>query len=167
MSRSFWFLASLALLLSVVAWWRSPGLVLEGVRRAGNSLTQIGPQFAMGLLLGGMFSVVLPREWLATYVGEKTGWVGLLLATVAGMVSVGGPVVVFPIAAAFWKMGAGVGPMVAYLSAWGLLGIQRTFVFEMPILGWRFVVLRYTVCVIAPPLLGWLCAWVERRWWSL
>ena len=41
----------------------------------------------------------------------------------------------FPVIASLYKVGVGVGPLVAYLSAWSLFGLQRIIMWEIPFLG--------------------------------
>ena len=41
----------------------------------------------------------------------------------------------FPVIASLFKMGVGIGPLVAYLSAWSLFGLQRVIMWEIPFLG--------------------------------
>jgi uncharacterized membrane protein YraQ (UPF0718 family) len=45
----------------------------------------------------------------------------------------------FPFMASFGKMGVGVGPLVAYLTAWSLYGLQRIIMWEIPFLGAKIV----------------------------
>jgi uncharacterized membrane protein YraQ (UPF0718 family) len=44
----------------------------------------------------------------------------------------------FPVIASLFKMGVGIGPLVAYLSAWSLFGLQRVIMWEIPFLGPRW-----------------------------
>ena len=44
--------------------------------------------------------------------------------------------------------------MVAFLAAWALLAVHRLVAWEIPILGWRFALVRYAVCIALPVLAG-------------
>ncbi len=63
----------------------------------------------------------------------------------------------FPVIASLFKMGVGVGPLVAYLTAWSLFGLQRIIMWEIPFLGAKVVLLRVSVSIFFPFITGWLC----------
>jgi hypothetical protein len=61
-------------------------------------------------------------------------------------------------------MGVGVGPLVAYLTAWSLFGLQRIIMWEIPFLGVQVVAIRVAVSLVFPFVAGWLC---ESLWTKL
>ena len=61
------------------------------------------------------------------------------------------------------KGGASVGAVTAYLSAWALLGVHRVLAFEIPILGWRFALLRFVSSLLAPVFVGFVAQWFDSR----
>jgi uncharacterized membrane protein YraQ (UPF0718 family) len=79
---------------------------------------------------------------------------GILLASGLGMVTPAGPFVAMPIAAVMLRSGAGVAPVIAFLTAWALLALHRLVAWEIPILGWRLAALRYGVSLAIPVLAG-------------
>ncbi len=129
--------------------------VRSGLSSAGTLFLGVAPQMAIGFLLAGFVALLLPREVVAGWLGEESGWKGLLVASVAGIVTPGGPFTHFPLLAALRTHGAGVGPITSYISAWALLGVHRMLVWEGPLLGWRFVAARAAACLLCPPLTGW------------
>ena len=56
----------------------------------------------------------------------------------------------FPVIATFYKMGVGIGPLVAYLTAWSLFGLQRIIMWEIPFLGAKVVAVRFAVSFLFP-----------------
>jgi len=95
----------------------------------------------------------LPRELVAKWVGAESGFRGILIGTVAGGFSPGGPYVSLPIAAGLLKSGAGVGTMVAYLTGWSLWAISR-LPMELGVLGWRLSLIRLACTFFFPPIAG-------------
>ena len=162
MTKSQLVLLALAVLATAFAYHRSPALAGEGARGAVSLFLSVLPAVVIGFWLGGMIQVLLPRQWVAAYAGEDSGLTGLLLATLAGSVTPGGPFIAFPLVASLWKAGTGVGPLVAYLTAWSLLGIHRVLIYEGPIMGWRFTIVRLLSTVAIPPLAGWVAGWLFR-----
>jgi hypothetical protein len=49
-----------------------------------------------------------------------------------------------------------LGPLVAYMTAWSLFGMQRIIAWEAPLMGWRFVTVRIVSSLAFPILAGWL-----------
>lgn len=116
----------------------------------------------IGFALAGLLSVLVPSELIARYLGEGSGITGLLLATVAGALTPGGPFMQFPIVASLYRSGAAAGPLAAYLTAWGLIPVNRLLVWEIPFLGPHFSLARMAASLIAPVLLGLLVPVVLR-----
>lgn len=62
----------------------------------------------------------------------------------------GGPIASFPLVAALRAAGTGTGALIAFLSAWSLIGVQRILMWEMPFMGGRFVAVRLAVSLPLP-----------------
>ena len=163
LNKTYLLLWGLALILTIIAYQRSPALAYEGAVSAGRLFLSVLPGLLAGFLLGGMIQVLIPKDIVVSLAGADSGWQGLLIGTLGGMILPGGPFVQFPVVASFWKAGAAVGPLMAYVSAWLLLGLNRVLVWEVPILGWRFVLVRFSVSLIVPPLLGLLAGMLFSR----
>ena len=58
------------------------------------------------------------------------------------MICPGGPITIFPIAAAFVAIGADTGAAIAFITSWTLLGYARILVWELPFFGGEFVIWR-------------------------
>jgi uncharacterized membrane protein YraQ (UPF0718 family) len=78
-------------------------------------------------------------------------------------VTPGGPMTHFPIVASFFKLGVGVGPLVSYLTAWSLFGLQRIIMWEIPFLGIKVVATRFAASFFFPLLAGWLCELIWEK----
>lgn len=160
-------LALLALAATITAYMKSPALAWEGASTAARLFVMVLPNLLVGFLLAGMVQVLLPRDLVVAYAGEDSGWAGLTIATIAGSFTPGGPFVQFPLVASLWKAGTGIGPISAYLTAWALLGFQRILVWEAPLMGWRYAMVRVAVSLPAPFLIGWAASWIFRRFFSV
>jgi uncharacterized membrane protein YraQ (UPF0718 family) len=152
---SLWILLALCALLVALAWARGGApLVQQGFEGGGRMLVRYGLVIAVSFLAAGFAEVLLPRTWLQSSLGETSGLRGILLASGLGMVTPAGPFVAMPIAAVMLRSGAGVAPVVAFLTAWALLALHRLVAWEIPILGWRVAALRYGVSLAIPVLAG-------------
>jgi hypothetical protein len=51
-------------------------------------------------------------------------------------------------------MGAAVSTLVAYLISWELMGMQRILIWEIPLMGVKFTLLRVSISLFFPLLAG-------------
>ena len=157
--------AMLALLVALAAAAYARGgqdLLVTGLGEGGQLLLRFGLVIAVSFFAAGLASQLVPAEWVQQHLGADSGMRGLALAMGAGMVTPAGPFVSMPIAAGLIRTGAGAGPVVAFLAAWSLLALHRLLAWEVPILGWRFALLRYGTCLALPLLAGMLARALTR-----
>lgn len=121
---------------------------------SGLTIVQLAPRLIGAMLLAGFIQALVPREAVARWLGAESGLRGLVLASVAGAFTPGGPMASFPIMAAIAAAGADGGCLIAYLTAWSLLGINRVVVWDIPFLGLEFTALRMLLCLPFPILAG-------------
>jgi len=112
------------------------------------------PKVLAACLIATFVTVLMPREVVVRWVGAESGFLGLIVATLAGIIVPGGPITVFPIAAAFVAVGAHIGPTIAFVTSWTLLGYGRALVWELPFFGPEFVIWRSIVALPLPVIAG-------------
>jgi uncharacterized membrane protein YraQ (UPF0718 family) len=143
----------LAIVLFSIGYYKGQGQHISGMKSALHMTVEILPLLVFAFIMAGMIQVLLPRELLAQWIGAESGMRGILIGTVTGGLSPGGPYVSLPIVAGFLRAGAGVGTMVAYLTAWSLWAIAR-LPMEVGILGWKFTLIRIVSTFFFPPIAG-------------
>lgn len=146
----------LAVALGVVAYLKDPGLPWLGARTGFSMLWFVLPRLVPALLLAGLLQVLVPREVVLHYFGRQGGFRALVLASVAGVLTPGGPMVSVPFMVAMANSGMAMPPLVAYMTSWSLFGMQRIIAWEAPLMGWHFVALRVVSSLVFPVLAGWL-----------
>jgi uncharacterized membrane protein YraQ (UPF0718 family) len=151
-------LAGLALVLMVVAYFKDPSLPLIGTRNGLSMLAFIIPRLIPALIVAGLFQILVPQETVSRHFGREAGVRGLLIATGAGMLTPGGPMVSVPFMVALGNSGAALPVLVAYMTSWSLFGLQRIIAWEAPLMGWRFVWVRVIPSLAFPVVAGWLVA---------
>ena len=154
MNATIWVLLAMTAVLTAIAYFKDPGLALDGLKDGGNLMLGILPMLILAFIAAGMMGKVLPRELMTRLMGDQSGIRGLSIGTLAGMLTPGGPFIQFPIVAALFKSGAGVAPLMAYISAWSLLGVNRFLAYEVPILGWKLAGCRMAASLIFPFVIG-------------
>jgi uncharacterized membrane protein YraQ (UPF0718 family) len=152
-------MAAAAVMLAVV-YYKSPAAATKGLNATGSLILEITPRMIAAFLLAGLFQAVVPQELIVRWMGHGAGFKGLLVGMTLGGITPGGPMTHFPVIASFYKMGVGVGPLVAYLTAWSLFGMQRIIMWEIPFLGPKVVAIRVAVSFLFPLVAGWLCEWL-------
>src|SRR5687768_8290723 len=151
-------LAGLAITFAIVAYLKDPSLPLIGARNGFAMLAFILPRLIPALILAGLFQVLVPQEVVSRHFGREGGLKAILIATGAGMLTPGGPMVSVPFMVALANSGAALPALVAYMTSWSLFGVQRIIAWEAPLLGWHFVWVRVIPSLAFPVVAGWLVA---------
>ncbi len=142
---------------------RGTGAIAEGAFIILHDLKIIVPQVVLGVVVGALFSIVVPRHIVSRYLGEQSGLRGLVIAEAFGALMPGGPFTSFPLVVALGRSGAGLGPLMSFLVGWEAIGIHRMLVWELPFLGADFALLRFLSSLPLPILAGLLAIWIARR----
>lgn len=146
-------MGALACILLFAGYHKGQGQHIAGTKAALNMIIQILPLLIFAFITAGMVQVLLPRELISKWVGAESGIKGIFIGTIAGALTPGGPYVSLPLAAGFLRAGAGIGTMVAFLTAWSLWAVAR-LPMEVGILGWKFTLVRLASTFFFPPIAG-------------
>jgi len=148
-------MACLAVILLVIGYSRGESQHITGLKSALKMTIDVLPLLIFAFILAGMIQTLLPHELLSRWIGEESGIRGILIGTIAGGITPGGPFVSLPLAAGFLRSGASLGTMVAFLTAWSLWAVSR-LPMEIGIMGWKFTVVRLACTFFFPPIAGFL-----------
>lgn len=121
------------------------------------------PVLVGAVLISAYVQSLIPRAAMQRWLGKDSGFRGLLLASAAGAVTPGGPFAAFPLVIALYRAGADFPVCVTYLTAWSVLGLNRVLIWELPLIGVDFVLMRLAVSLPLPIMAG-LIAHVLCRW---
>jgi len=150
---------TLALLLGGLAYARPGDSHKVGLRLALDQFKNIMPRVVLAILTASFLGSVIPQELMATWLGANTGFSGILVASVVGGLVPGGPMLSFPIAVVLLNTGAGIPQLTAFLAAWSVFAVHRMISYEIPLMGWRFSMVRL-VSSLALPVAAGLLAWL-------
>ena len=128
------------------------GCLREGASNGTMEFLRIMPRIAIGMIGSGYIAALLPQEFVRQWLGPESGVFGILVVTVLGALTPGGPVIGFSIGAAALKGGAGVPQVIAYSTAWALFAFPRLLAFELPMMPQKVVWLRVLVSLPIPLL---------------
>ena len=153
---------AIAVALGLTLFLRDQPMFADSLRFARREFFALLPRIAIGMIGSGFIAEILPKELIPSWLGPDTGLAGLTVATFAGALTPGGPVVGFAIATAALKSGAGAPQIIAYTIAWALFAIPRVLVFEMAAMPARVVWLRVAVSLPLPFLAAWMAMLVGK-----
>ena len=86
-----------------VAVWRGEGSLQKGLTFGGKTFLSTLPLLVFAFAIAGLVQVLVPRDFIVKWLGEGSGIKGILIATVVGGLTPGGPYVSFPIVASLYK----------------------------------------------------------------
>lgn len=109
-------------------------------KNAVEMLSIIPPIF----ILLGLLDVWVPRESMVKYLGEKSGFPGMLLAFLLGSAAAGPLYAAFPIAGVLLKKGSKLSNVLVFIGAWSTTKIPM-LLFEYSSMGWKFTLARFIV----------------------
>lgn len=149
--RSFWVFFVLCCASGLGCWLlRGREVVLASLASDALTLGLLTPKVAAASVVAALVPLLLPREAVSRWLGRGSGLRGVALAALAGSLMPGGPMTSFPLVASLRAAGAGPAVLVAFLTAWSVLGLQRIVMWEIPLMGPEFVALRLAVSAPLP-----------------
>lgn len=143
----------IALILSFYAWRRGDGSLKKGADLGWITLKRNAILMVLAFAIVGFVNVLSPTQLIQEWIGPGSGFRGLILAEIIGMLLPGGPYVVFPLIAILYSAGAGIGPAVTIITSWSIQALL-TISFELPFMGWRFTAIRWGLGLVFPILAG-------------
>jgi hypothetical protein len=156
----FLFVGAMLAAVIVFASRRRPEAHPEAFASARGYLVRLAPRLPFALVAAECIGRLLPPAVISGWMGPGTGLSGVLLASVVGMALPGGPMLAFPLAIALERAGAGPEALVALITAWALVAINRTLLFEIPFLGGSFTGWRLALCLPLPLIAGLVAGWL-------
>jgi uncharacterized protein len=148
-------MGALAAILLIVGYYQGQGQHIIGLKAGLNMTVEILPLLIFAFIVAGMIQVILPQQLVLKWVGVESGMRGIIIGTIAGGFTPGGPYVSLPIIAGLLRSGASIGTMVAFLTGWSLLAVAR-LPMEVGILGWKFTLIRLASTFFFPPIAGFI-----------
>ena len=155
---------AMALAVASAVVYRRHGVsgVSDGLALGAGMLRQVLPLMLLGMVLAGFTRVALPEDLISRWLGEDAGVTSVLLGAAAGALLPAGPYVMMPLLGSLLGAGAGVGPIAAFMTAWSIIPISRTLVWEIPFLGGAFAASRTLVSLPFPFASGFAVPYVIK-----
>ncbi len=121
-----------------------------------TSLQQLGrflPVLVVAMLIAGFSETLLPKDLVERWLSDSSGWRGIGIAWLAGILTPGGSFIGLPLIAALYKSGVGLSILMTYATSLATLSILR-IPLEIGFYGWRLTLVRITVSIVLPFIAG-------------
>jgi uncharacterized membrane protein YraQ (UPF0718 family) len=141
--------------IDAFVYFNNPDLGSRVLKSTGMNFVQMLGIIPPIFLLIGLLDVWVPREKVIKYMGENSGFIGVVLGIVLGIAAAGPLYAAFPIAAIMLKKGAKFSNIIVFLGAWSTMKVPM-FLFEMASLGYRFAITRWLLSLAGILLMSWL-----------
>jgi len=142
----------LALTWLLVSFKKDRKKTVQALWRAYRSFVSILPAFAMIILLLSLLLVFLPEKTIAMFLGDKSGFLGYFIASIAGSITLIPGFVAFPMAKMLLENGAGMAQMAVFISTLMMVGVvtfpleSRYFRFRATL--WRNILAYFYAFII-------------------
>ena len=146
-------IAIFTLVIFVIAYQKNKHLL--GLEIAKNLCLKTLPLIIITFILLGLVQAMVPKDLISSWIGEKSGFKGILLGSAIGMIIPGSPYVFLPILAGLYKVGGkeSLPVIVSIYSAKFLMGINR-LPLEIGFLGPKFTIIRIIATMFLAPISG-------------
>ncbi len=151
MTNAFYTLTIMAVILFVIAYRKNKHG--ESISEARRMFISTFPLLLLAFTIVGFIEVLVPKEALQDWLGPESGWRGLVIGPLIGAIVQGGPFAFFPLFDSIFRDSVTIGTAVAMISAWGMINIGH-LPYEFAFLGYRFVLIKYSIYVTLPTLAG-------------
>lgn len=145
-------------ILGVLVWRKGRDRFRAALVSAFQLARMIVVMVPFAIISAGFLGRILPEEWIGALIGEGTGLGGILIASVVGGFVPSGPFVSFPVALTLYNSGAGLVPIIAFMTGWSVFAVHRIVIFELPMMGVRFTVIRLAASLLLPLLTALIAA---------
>ena len=123
------------------SWFKDKNKTKQAVMKGLRSFLNIFPSFAAVLLFIGLMFTFISPEFVSRLIGSSSGFLGMLVTSVVGAITLIPGFVSFPLAASLMELGAGVMQAAVFISTLMTVGMA-TAPLEAKYFGRKAVVWR-------------------------
>ncbi len=131
-------IASVALIISII---KDKKKTVIALKKAWKSFENILPQFLTILVIIGIMLAILTPDQISHLIGNGSGWMGVLAASIIGAITLVPGFIAFPLAAALLENGAGYMQIAAFISTLMMVGVV-TLPIEIKFFGKKATIIR-------------------------
>lgn len=140
-------LYSVTALLVILSLFKDKKKTKKALLKSWKALENILPQFLGIITLVGIMLAILNPQVISQIIGSSSGWLGVLLASVVGAITLIPGFIAFPMAALLLQNGAGYMQIGAFVSSLMMVGVV-TMPLEMKHFGKKATLLRNSLAFV-------------------
>jgi len=159
--KRYWFFI-LLLVINTGLLFVSPHLGAISFKLTWQNLLEMLSVVPPIFILLGLLDVWVKRETMIKIMGEKSGFVGILIAFLLGSAAAGPLYAAFPVAGMLMKKGSSFTNVLIFVSAWSTTKIPL-LLFEASSMGWTFMLLRFAIDIPVIILIALITGRLLRR----
>lgn len=132
---------SITIILLGISFFKDKKKTKMSLKKAWKAFENILPEFLVVLLFVGLLLALLSPATISKIIGSDSGWLGVILASIVGSITLIPGFVAFPTAAVLLENGAGYMQIAAFVSTLMMVGIV-TMPVEIKYFGKKMTILR-------------------------
>ena len=148
---------AIAIIGLLIAFTRDRKKAMKSLKIAGKSFIKMLPMVFIIIIIIGLLLGFVPPDQISRFVGEQSGFGGMLLVGAVGALMHIPALLSFPLAASLIEDGASVGAVAAFITTLTMIG-TITLPLEIKELGKKMAVLRngisFVIAIIIALIMG-------------
>jgi len=125
----------------------------QGVTKGVKMLLKLLPHFLVLVILVSVFLWLLPQNTLVAYLGQESGFMGMIIAAVLGALAlIPGPIA-YPLCGVLLEQGVSYAVLAVFITTLMMVGIL-TLPVETKYFGARISILRNVLCWLGALVIG-------------
>ncbi len=147
--------------LIIISLSRGQEVFIKGLKTSLVSGGKFLPILFIAFLIMGFSEVLMPKDFVEKWLSESSGFKGIGLAWLAGILTPGGSIIAMPLAAGMFKAGASIAIIVTYLTSMAVLSLIR-IPLEIGFYGYKLMALRVAGTIFLPPAAGMIALFISK-----
>lgn len=139
--------------LMVMSRWQGTDVFADGWRTSWQQLLRFLPILVVAMLVAGFTEVLLPKDVVERWLSDASGWRGIGIAWLGGIITPGGSIIGLPLVAVLYDAGVGISVLITYATSFATLSLLRVPL-EVGFYGWRLTLIRIVVSLVLPLIAG-------------
>jgi len=152
-------LYSLAIIALVYGFFKDKDKSIKALKKSWKAFENILPEFITIVVIVGIILSFLDTATISNLIGNSSGWVGVILSSAIGAITLIPGFVAFPMSAILLVNGAGYMQIAAFISSLMMVGVV-TFSVEKSFFGAKVTFIRnllaFAFSFVVALVIGWV-----------
>jgi uncharacterized membrane protein YraQ (UPF0718 family) len=146
-------------LLLLISFYKDKKKTKQALKKAWKAFANILPEFLVVITLVGILIAIINPTVISQIIGSNSGWLGVVLASIVGSVTLIPGFIAFPTAALLLEGGAGYMQIGAFISTLMMVGVV-TLPVEIKYFGKKITYMRNGLALVFSYLVAFIIGWV-------